>query len=227
MPDSRFPPGSRAIKIPISRLKKENYTTARRSSRDNSMQRTESTEGSSSEAGTSTPSTLSSRTKETSFQTQNTILSPAKTNGQQPFATPQPLRKNKQRDDFPPPNSVPTKAVQSSFTYSPPLSASMLSSSSYKSVNLNSHMADDEPPRLICYTKHSQGFTWNDELFLPSYLVGRRYRGSKNRRRWGYNNDDDDEELGDDDDIPFDEEADRCPVHDIFVTDEEAAKMLP
>lgn len=82
----------------------------------------------------------------------------------------------------------------------------------------------DEPTRLITYTKHSQGFTWNDELFLPSYLVGRRYRSSKARRRWGY---DEDEDMDDDNDPPFDEEADRCPVADIFVTDEEAAAMLP
>lgn len=103
----------------------------------------------------------------------------------------------------------------------------MLSSSSYKSVNLNSHISSpDEPQRLICYTKHSQGFTWNDELFLPSYLVGRRYRSSKARRRWGGGYDDDEMDL-DEDDVPFDEEVDRCPVADIFVTDEEAANMLP
>ena len=104
----------------------------------------------------------------------------------------------------------------------------MLSSSSYKSVNLNSHISSpDEPPRLICYTKHSQGFTWNDELFLPSYLVGRRYRGSKARRRWGGGYDEDEMDVDDEDDVPFDEEVDRCPVADIFVTDEEAARMLP
>lgn len=100
----------------------------------------------------------------------------------------------------------------------------MLSSSSYKSINLGSG-DPDEPSRLITYTKHSQGFTWNDELFLPSYLMGRRYggRGSKARRRWGYDDEDDDMDgVGD-----FDEEVDRCPVADIFVTDEEAAAMMP
>lgn len=100
----------------------------------------------------------------------------------------------------------------------------MLSSSSYKSINLNSG-DPDEPSRLITYTKHSQGFTWNDELFLPSYLMGRRYggRGGKARRRWGYDDEDDDMDgVGD-----FDEEVDRCPVTDIFVTDEEAAAMMP
>ena len=66
----------------------------------------------------------------------------------------------------------------------------MRSSSSYKSVNLNAHHDDpDEPPRLITYTKHSQGFTWNDELFLPSYLLGRG--GRRRRKRYGYDEDED------------------------------------
>lgn len=101
----------------------------------------------------------------------------------------------------------------------------MLSSSSYKSINLNIGMSEDDgPARIITYTKQSQGFTWNDELFLPSYLLGRRYRygGSKARRRRGSEMDDDDDGVGD-----FDEDIDHCPVTDIFVTDEEAAAMLP
>jgi len=107
----------------------------------------------------------------------------------------------------------------------------MLSSSSYKSINLNTHMSGDrdEPTRIITYTKHSQGFTWNDELFLPSYLIGRRYGGrgsARARRRWGggYDEEEDDEMDGVGD---FDEDADICPVMDIFVTDEEAARLLP
>jgi hypothetical protein len=87
----------------------------------------------------------------------------------------------------------------------------MLSSSSYKSINLNSHHDDpDEPPRLITYTKHSQGFTWNDELFLPSYMLGRY--GERGRKKQ-YDGD-----LGDED---------HCPVAEIFVTDEEAEAMMP
>jgi hypothetical protein len=102
----------------------------------------------------------------------------------------------------------------------------MLSSSSYKSINLSSSSADpDEPPRLITYTKHSQGFTWNDELFLPGYLLG-RYAGAGHRRRhraaWG----DDDED--DDGDVEMGGvEGESCPVAEIFVTDEEAAAMMP
>ena len=229
MADSSYAPGSRAIRIPISRMKQESYTTPsrRRANRDSTMQRTESTEGasSSSEAGSSA---YSSKTRDstTLLKPSKAIASPATTS--YTFLTPtQPQsaqRKDKQRaSDVAPPNSVPARALQTS--YSSPLSPSMLSSSSYKSINLNSHISgDDEPQRLICYTKHSQGFTWNDELFLPSYLVGRRYRGSKARRRWG--DEDEDMDMGDDD-LPFDEEADRCPVMDIFVTDEEAARMLP
>jgi len=87
----------------------------------------------------------------------------------------------------------------------------MLSSSSYKSINLNSHLDDpDEPPRLITYTKSSQGFTWNDELFLPSHMLGRY--GERGRKKL-YDGDFGDEE--------------HCPVAEIFVTDEEAEAMMP
>lgn len=126
-----------------------------------------------------------------------------------------------------PPNTVPSRPIHQNRTdsfasYNSPLGPSMLSSSSYKSINLTSpHQSSDEPARLITYTKHSQGFTWNDELFLPSYLMGRRYGGG--RRRWGgYDADEDMDDVGD-----FDEEGDHCPVTDIFVTDEEAAAMMP
>jgi hypothetical protein len=89
----------------------------------------------------------------------------------------------------------------------------MLSSSSFRSINLNAHHDDpDEPPRLITYTKHSQGFTWNDELFLPSYLVG-RYGGSRGGRRKNH-------------DADFGDEEDGCQVAEIFVTDEEAEAMM-
>ena len=103
----------------------------------------------------------------------------------------------------------------------------MLSSSSYKSIDLNSHHHDpDEPPRLITYTKHSQGFTWNDELFLPSYLIG-RYGGRRRRKNryeedWGEDDDDDD-----DDDEMGGEGGGRVEVVEVFVSDEEARAMWP
>lgn len=133
-------------------------------------------------------------------------------------------KKDKQRADASPSNSLPSRPSLA-YTHSSPLSPSMLSSSSYKSVNLNiGGSMDNGPARIITYTKHSQGFTWNDELFLPSYMHGRRYRhgGSRARRRWGDEHDDD-EDDGDD----FDEDIDHCPVTDVFVTDEEASAMLP
>lgn len=57
----------------------------------------------------------------------------------------------------------------------------------------------DGPPRLISYLASSQGFTWNPEIFLPSYL--------------------------DYDYTPL--EHRREPVHDIVLTDEESKKLLP
>ena len=114
-----------------------------------------------------------------------------------------------------------TPTTYSFFPTSSPLGASMLSASSYKSVNLNAHRDDpDEPPRLITYTKHSQGFTWNDELFLPSYLIGRG--GRRRRKRYGYDDDEDDDEDGWGGD-----EGEQCPVTEIFVTDEEVKAMMP
>jgi len=105
-----------------------------------------------------------------------------------------------------------------------PLGPSMMASSSYKSINLSSHNDPDEPPRLICYTKHSQGFTWNDELFLPGYLLGRYGGGRRRRHRWDNDDDDGDEDM---DDVMDSNDPERCPVTEIFVTDEEAAAMMP
>lgn len=117
-------------------------------------------------------------------------------------------RKDKQKAATSPPNALPALSVSSTS----PLGPSMLSSSSYKSINLNSHHDDpDEPPRLITYTKHSQGFTWNDELFLPSYMLGRYGRGGWRKKEY-------DADFGDEE---------HCPVADIFVTDEEAEAMMP
>lgn len=107
----------------------------------------------------------------------------------------------------------------------------MLTSSAYKSINLASHDDPNTPPRLICYTKHSQGFTWNDELFLPGYLLG-RYGGSHGRRRrWGGDEDGDDDDVDDwvngHGGMRDSNDPERCPVAEIFVTDEEAEAMMP
>ncbi|KAF7532130.1 hypothetical protein G7054_g8258 [Neopestalotiopsis clavispora] len=57
----------------------------------------------------------------------------------------------------------------------------------------------DGPPRLISYLSSSQGFVWNPEIFLPSYL------------------DIDTGSL----EIKLD------PVHEILLSDEEIRQMLP
>ena len=107
----------------------------------------------------------------------------------------------------------------------------MASSSSYKSINLSAGHGHDpnDPPRLICYTKYSQGFTWNDELFLPSYMLGRYGSSSYNRRRRQRlgEADDDDDDDDDMDGMMDSNDHDRCPVAEIFVTDEEAEAMMP
>lgn len=220
MADDSHTPGSRAIRIPISRLNHESYPPQhRRPFSKNVMQRSDSNEGTGSSSDTST----SISTSTPRLKTGKPVISPPNLQANSIAAPPPSQRKKeKQRADDAPPATMPARAMAQS--YSSPLSPSMLSSSSYKSINLNSSSRPDEPARIITYTKHSQGFTWNEELFLPSYLVGRRYRSSKARRRWA---DDDDDMDIDEEDTPFDEEADRCPVMDIFVTDEEAANMLP
>ncbi|KAG6021359.1 hypothetical protein E4U41_002509 [Claviceps citrina] len=57
----------------------------------------------------------------------------------------------------------------------------------------------DGPPRLISYLSSSQGFVWNPEIFLPSYV--------------------------DCDYVPL--ENKREPVHEIVLSDEESRAMLP
>ncbi|KAL6870441.1 hypothetical protein J3F83DRAFT_681373 [Trichoderma novae-zelandiae] len=57
----------------------------------------------------------------------------------------------------------------------------------------------DGPPRLISYLSSAQGFMWNPEIFLPSYI--------------------------DCDYVPL--ENRRDPVHEIHLTDEEMKNMLP
>ena len=79
----------------------------------------------------------------------------------------------------------------------------MLSSHTYKSVNLNGP-DPDEPPHLITFTKAGQGFSWNEELFLPSYMISRCSRSHRKH----YN-------------------EDEVEVAEIFVTDEEANNMMP
>ncbi|KAG9773792.1 hypothetical protein ABEF93_001689 [Exophiala dermatitidis] len=209
------PPNPRAIKIPLYNKNLTGYSTPRRSQRyvKDAEQAETSDAGSSSlssdQESAWSYSTLSGRTQG-SLQT---VAYPSSKVGPFPVSSMSPeepeglQRKDKHRAGCPPPSSMSMLLSQSSS----PLGPSMLSSSSYKSINLNSRFDDpDEPPRLITYTKHSQGFTWNDELFLPSYMLGRY--GDRGRKRQ-YDGD-----FG---------EQDYCPVAEIFVTDEEAEAMMP
>jgi hypothetical protein len=95
----------------------------------------------------------------------------------------------------------------------------MAASTSYRSINLNSDFdgtASSSPPHLITYTKTGQGFTWNEELFLPSYMMGRDSAGGGRRRRRRY----EDEDFGDGDD-------EVVEIAEIFVSDEEARAIMP
>ena len=60
-------------------------------------------------------------------------------------------------------------------------------------------LADAVPLPQISYLSSSQGFTWNPEIFLPSY-IDCEYVPLENRRE---------------------------PVHEIRLTDEEIKNMLP
>ncbi|KAI0907247.1 hypothetical protein F4824DRAFT_182873 [Ustulina deusta] len=77
---------------------------------------------------------------------------------------------------------------------------SLLSSAFAKEECTHINVGDpDGPPRLISYLASSQGFAWNPEMFLPSYL-DLDYEPLENRRE---------------------------PVHEIRLSDEESRKMLP
>lgn len=229
-PQTPHAPGSQAIKIPMYNTQENQASGRRRRSAANRLMKLERTESSDqgnassigSDSWNHTPASIS-KTQDMNH-VQHAVASPSNMTSMSTPANSQ--RKDKHRADQ---NNSPPNNISAHFQSSQsPLGPSMLSSSAYKSINLNSHMSgdSDEPARLITYTKHSQGFTWNDELFLPSYMIGRhRYRGQGGSRRYragGTWDDGDDDDIGD-----FDEDGERCPVTDIFVTDEEAAAMMP
>ncbi|OAQ66179.1 hypothetical protein VFPPC_14302 [Pochonia chlamydosporia 170] len=77
---------------------------------------------------------------------------------------------------------------------------SLLSSAISKQESTVINIGDpDGPPRLISYLSSSQGFVWNPEIFLPSYV--------------------------DCDYVPL--ENQREPVHEIVLSDEESRNLLP
>ncbi|KAI9147699.1 hypothetical protein HJFPF1_12729 [Paramyrothecium foliicola] len=77
---------------------------------------------------------------------------------------------------------------------------SLLSTAISKQESTVINIGDPEgPPRLISYLSSSQGFAWNPEIFLPSY-VDCEYVPLENR---------------------------RDPVHEILLSDEESQNLLP
>ncbi|KAH6896806.1 hypothetical protein B0T10DRAFT_165112 [Thelonectria olida] len=97
------------------------------------------------------------------------------------------------------PSSSPPSARKSSkasHNRRPSLLSSAFSKEECTVINIGD---PDGPPRLISYLSSSQGFAWNPEIFLPSYV--------------------------DCDYVPL--ENRRDPVHEILISDEEVKNMLP
>ncbi|KAL2891530.1 hypothetical protein HOO65_010888 [Ceratocystis lukuohia] len=76
---------------------------------------------------------------------------------------------------------------------------SLLSSAISQQETTHVDIGGPDSPRLISYLSSSQGFYWNPEIFLPSYI--------------------------DCDYVPL--ELRRDAVHEIHITDEEAQMLLP
>lgn len=74
-----------------------------------------------------------------------------------------------------------------------------MSSSISKTEHIVINVGNSDSPRLITCVKASQGFDWNQDIFLPSYT---------------------DRDSGD-------LERKQDPVEDIILTDEEIASMFP
>ncbi|PKS11235.1 hypothetical protein jhhlp_002996 [Lomentospora prolificans] len=85
---------------------------------------------------------------------------------------------------------------KSSHTRRPSLLSPAISKQECTVINIGD---PEGPPRLISYLSSGQGFAWNPEIFLPSYI--------------------------DYDYVPL--ENRRDPIHEIYLTDEEAQRMLP
>jgi hypothetical protein len=207
---------SRAVKIPhrnalseeqtsgqSPRIREKGHkTSSRAEARDSSSDSSPtsySTKASASEHATAGPSSSSSCSS--SFE--NSLYDPASSISSSKL-------KAKSKTTSPPNTLIPP--------HPSPLGPSMASSTSYRSINLNSDFdgTSGSPPHLITYTKTGQGFTWNEELFLPSYMMGRYEASGGRRRRRRY--EDDDMAGGDDEGVE---------IAEIFVSDEEARNMMP
>ncbi|KAF3763806.1 hypothetical protein M406DRAFT_357236 [Cryphonectria parasitica EP155] len=99
----------------------------------------------------------------------------------------------------PPSSATPSKAAQKKKAVHerrPSLLSPAISKSEATTINIGD---PDGPPRLISYLSSSQGFAWNPEIFLPSYI--------------------------DVDYVPL--ENRREPVVEIIVSDDERRKWFP
>lgn len=98
------------------------------------------------------------------------------------------------------PVALPSSSTPSDHHYyRPDRRPSLLSSSISKSEHTVINVGHPDAPRLITCVKASQGFDWNQDIFLPSYAD---YESSELERR-------------------------QDPVQDIILTDEEVASMFP
>ncbi|KAF4628975.1 hypothetical protein G7Y89_g9172 [Cudoniella acicularis] len=93
-------------------------------------------------------------------------------------------------------SSTPSPSTRYGHDRRPSLLSSSLSKQEHTVINIGD---PDGVPRLITCVRSSQGFDWNPEIFLPSYVEC------------------DFESL----------ERKRDPVHEIRLSDEEMKKMLP
>ncbi|PHH82263.1 hypothetical protein CDD82_6512 [Ophiocordyceps australis] len=94
--------------------------------------------------------------------------------------------------------SSPLSLSKSKFQHSrrPSLLSSAISKQECTVINIGN---PDGPPRLISYLSSSQGFVWNPEIFLPSYV-----------------------------DCDYEPLENQCePVHEIVLSDEESSNLLP
>ncbi|PFH57610.1 hypothetical protein XA68_14788 [Ophiocordyceps unilateralis] len=92
------------------------------------------------------------------------------------------------------PSSTPGTSVV--HTRRPSLLSSAISKQQCTVINIGD---PDGPPRLISYLSSSQGFAWNPEIFLPSYV-----------------------------DCDYEPLENQCePVHEIVLSDEESKELLP
>ncbi|KAI9707120.1 MAG: hypothetical protein M1836_000080 [Candelina mexicana] len=96
--------------------------------------------------------------------------------------------------------SSPTKKAASSSRSHHERRVSLLSSSLSKQEHTVINVGHpDGPPRLISCVKASQGFDWNQDIFLPSYAD--HESGALERK--------------------------KDPVHDIILSDEEIKELFP